>query len=138
MVLRETQEATVAERLDVSFAARHDRFDSEDGHWRGQVAVLLDEIRTETGTLERGQMAVPGTKGGVEVLILALGSAGAFTAVVGIIRAWLERDKHRSVELTFTDADGNSRTVQASAENAGSDVFAPLLANLGRDMAPEE
>lgn len=128
----------MAERLDVSFAARHDRFDSEDARWRDQVAVLLDDIQTETGTLEREQVAVPGTKGGVEVLILALGSAGVFNAVVGIIRAWLERDKHRAVELTFTDAEGNSRTVQASAENAGSDVFAPLLANLGRGTAPEE
>lgn len=128
----------MAEAPELSLIVRHRRFDDDDPRWRSQVSALLDDLRKETGALERRRTPVPGTKGSAEALVLALGSAGVVNASVQIIRAWLERDRHRSVELTFTDADGNPRCVTASAENAGRDVLAPIIAAAARTMAPEE
>jgi hypothetical protein len=56
-----------------------------------------------------------------------LSSSGALTLAVDVVRAWLARDKHRSVELTITDADGHTHIVRVSAENASTDALAPLI-----------
>jgi hypothetical protein len=122
--------------MQVGLVVRSDRYDDDHQRWREEVEDLLDALRIETDALERRRTPVPGTKGTAEALVLALGSAGVFEATVHILRAWLARDRDRAVELTFTDGDGTTRTVRASAENAGRDVFAPLAAaaaSLARD-----
>ena len=58
----------------------------------------------------------PGTKGTVDELIVALGSAGALTAAVECFRAWLQRDKSRSIDVRW-DEDGGERHVTFSGDN---------------------
>jgi exopolyphosphatase/pppGpp-phosphohydrolase len=113
--------------LEVGLVALNERFDDDDPRWRDQVADLVHELRRETESVQSRRTPVAGTKGTVDQLILALGSSGALTLAVDVVRAWLARDKHRSVELTVTDADGRTHTIRVSAENASNDAFAPLI-----------
>jgi len=56
-------------------------------------------------------VAAPGTKGAVEGVILALGSANAFLAAVQCFRAWLQRGRSRHLEITWTTEDGREEKV---------------------------
>ena len=49
-------------------------------------------------------------------IIIALGSAGVFTAVVSVVKAWLERDKIQQVELV--SLDGKNRITMTKAKAA--------------------
>jgi len=115
------------ETLEIGLVARNDQYDDDDPRWLAQSATLVHDLRRDTGTVRLHRTPVPGTKGAVDQLILSLGSAGAFSVAVQLIGTWLKRDRHRSVELAFTDADGNPRSIRVSAENAGSDALAPLI-----------
>jgi hypothetical protein len=115
------------ETLEIGLVTRNDRYDDDDPRWLTQTATLVHDLRRDTGSMRLHRTPVPGTKGAVDQLILSLGSAGAFSVAVQLIGLWLSRDRHRSVELTFTDTTGNPKTVRVSAENAGSDVLAPLI-----------
>ena len=118
----------MANTIEIGLAAANARFDDDDPRWRGQVADLMHELRRGAGSVRARREPVPGTKGAVDQVILALGSAGAFTAAVQIVRAWLARDKHRTVRMTVTGPDGRVRTVQISAENASAETLAPFVA----------
>jgi hypothetical protein len=87
----------MAQNLDIGLLPRSDRYDEEDERWREQVADLVHELRVETDAMKVSRTPVPGTKGSVDELILTLGSAGVFTTAVDVLRAWLARDKTRSV-----------------------------------------
>jgi Effector Associated Constant Component 1 len=114
--------------VEVGLAFRNERYDSDDPRWRDQVADLMQELRLAAGSVQIHRTPVPGTKGTVDQLILTLGSAGVFTTAVDVLRVWLARDRHRSVEVTVTGADGRPTTVRVDAENANSDAFAPVYA----------
>lgn len=117
----------MTEILEIGLVAGNDRYDDDDPRWLAQAATLVHDLRRDIGPVRVHRTPVPGTKGAVDQLILSLGSAGAFSVAVQMISTWLSRDRHRSVELTFTDAEGNPKTVRVSAENAGSDALAPLI-----------
>jgi len=101
--------------LDLVIQPRTDRYDPDDDRWQGQVADLYADLRREVGGVRRKRAQVEGTKGGVDTVILALGSAGAFTATVEYLRAWLGRDRSRSLEVTWT-ADGREQKVSVRGE----------------------
>lgn len=87
-----------------------ERFDPDNDAWRSQVADFYAGLRQEVGGLSSTWVAEPGTKGGVESVIVALGSAGAFTAAVEYFRAWLGRDRTRTLQISHT-VDGRTETV---------------------------
>jgi hypothetical protein len=118
----------MATTIEIGLAAANERFDDDDPRWRDQVGDLVDELRRETGSVRSQRVVVPGTKGTIDNLILALGSAGAFTAAVEIVRVWLARDKHRSVQFTFVDPRGGTRSIRVDAENAGSGAMESFVA----------
>jgi hypothetical protein len=68
-----------------------DRFDPNDVRWARQVDGLWRALEEQAGVVQRSIVQVPGKKGGVDVIILALGSAGAISAAVEVIRMWLGR-----------------------------------------------
>jgi hypothetical protein len=117
----------MAQSLEIGLVARNDRFDDDDTRWLAQTAALVQDLRHEVGRVRLDRTPVPGTKGAADQLILSLGSAGAFTVAIQLIRSWLGRDKDRSVEVSFVDAQGRTRTVRVSAANANSDALAPLI-----------
>ncbi|WP_369252385.1 effector-associated constant component EACC1 [Geodermatophilus amargosae] len=99
--------------LDLVLEPHSDRFDPADDRWRAQVGDLYTGLEGEVGGLRREAERVPGAKGTVDTVILALGSAGAFTAAVEFLRAWLTRDRSRRLDVSW-DVDGRTERVTVS------------------------
>ena len=88
--------------------------DEENGRsLRSQVAALHTDLQRETGSVATRSEPAPGTKGGFVDVVLALGTSGALVAAVEILRAWLGRDKTRSITATWTDEDGTTQSAAA-------------------------
>ncbi len=102
-------------RLELVVEPRSDDYDAADDRWRAQVGTLHEELAAQVDTFQRGR-AASGTKGTVDEVILALGSSGALTAAVECFRAWLQRDKSRSIDVRW-DEDGVERHVTFSGDN---------------------
>ena len=102
-------------RLELVVEPRSDDYVSSDDRWRAQVGSFYQELAAQVDTFQRNRSA-PGTKGTVDEIILALGSSGALTAAVECFRAWLQRDKSRSIDVRW-DEDGVERRVTFSGEN---------------------
>jgi hypothetical protein len=92
--------------LSVELIPRSDRFSSDHPSWAAQVNTLWGELEGSAGTVSREVTTAPGKKGGGETIILALGSAGAISAMVEVIKAWLGRDRSRSLEIATVDGHG--------------------------------
>jgi hypothetical protein len=102
-------------RLELVIEPRSDDYDAADDRWRTQVGALRQELAAQVDTFQRGRPE-PGAKGTVDEVILALGSSGALTAAVECFRAWLQRDKSRSIDVRW-DEDGVERHVTFSGDN---------------------
>ena len=92
----------------------NDSYDPDDDRWRDQVGTLYEDLYAQVETVLRGSPA-PGTKGTIDQLIIALGSAGAFTAVVECFRAWLGRDRDRRIDVKWED-NGVEHSVTLTGE----------------------
>ena len=79
-----------------------------------QVATLYTDLHAQVDTVRRGP-PVEGAKGGIDQLIIALGSAGAFNAAVDCLRAWLGRDRDRRIDVRW-DENGVERSVTLTGE----------------------
>ena len=102
--------------LVVSLHAHHDAFDDDHPAFRAQVAQLENEMVREVDEAEVVHHPVPGTKGTVAELVVALGQAGVLTATVEMVRLWLRRDRARSLEIEWTEGDETHRvTVRGDA-----------------------
>jgi hypothetical protein len=110
--------------FEVVVEPRNDQYDSDDEGWRDQVAALYAELSDSVDTVQRGRQ-VAGAKGMVDQLIIALGSAGVFTAAVECLRAWLGRDKDRRIELRWTQ-DGHERSVTLAGEAVDAETMREL------------
>jgi Effector Associated Constant Component 1 len=97
--------------LKVTVIPQSERFAPQDDRWLDQVAGLARELRAGTGALEIERSPRPGSKGAADTLILALGTAGAFTSTVEVIKAWLGRDRSRKVEVSWRDGDDTGEFV---------------------------
>jgi len=104
---------------------RTDRFDADDERWREQVSLLLRDLQREVGGVTRRQEPVAGTKGGAEVVIMALGSAGAFTATLEMVRSWLGRDRSRTLDISYT-IDDRTETVSIAGDAIDKEAMAKI------------
>jgi hypothetical protein len=122
-------------RLELVVEPRSADYDADDDRWRAQVGTLHQELAAQVDTFQRGRSA-PGTKGTVDQVIVALGSSGALTAAIECFRAWLQRDKSRSIDVrwdeggverhvTFSGANVDAATVKAITRAAAARVGGP-------------
>ena len=118
--------------ITVELTPHSDRFDPNDLRWATQVGTLWQALEEEAGTVRRDATQVPGQKGGVETIILALGSAGAITAMVEVVKAWLGRDRSRSLEITTVDEAGGRRTVTVHGEQIDDATLREAVKALAR------
>ena len=100
--------------LEVVVEPRNDQYDPDDDGWQDQVRTLYADLDASVGTIRRSRR-VDGAKGGADQLILALGSAGVFTAVVECLRAWLGRDRDRRLDVRWVE-NGAERSVTLTGE----------------------
>lgn len=108
--------------LELTLRTGSDRFDINDENWLAQEADLLNELRTEVGGIRQDRTAVPGSKGLVETVIVALGSAGAFKAAAQCLQGWLARDRTRRVELAWV-IDGREEKIILQGASIDPAVF---------------
>lgn len=87
--------------MEIEIAPGSETFEAGDDRWLTQVAGLYDELRASGVPIREESVPAPGEKGGIEVVIAALGSAGAFTAVITVIQSWLSRahDRHLALRI---------------------------------------
>jgi hypothetical protein len=111
----------VRRELELVIEPRNDEYGRDDDRWRAQVATLHQELQARVDTVSRGRL-VSGTKGTIDELIVALGSAGAFTAMVDCFRAWLGRDKSRRIDVRW-DEDGTERHVTFQGDAVDSETM---------------
>jgi hypothetical protein len=100
--------------FELAVEPRSDDYHPDDDRWRDQVAGLYSALHEQADVVQRGA-AVAGTKGTLDTLVVALGSAGAFTATVECLRAWLSRDRSRSIDVRWDD-NGTERFVTLSGD----------------------
>jgi hypothetical protein len=79
--------------------ATSDALPAADQRWRSQVAGLLADLQRSGAEVRRESTPVDGTKGGLEDIILALGTSGAIAGAVTVFRSWLARSADRSIEI---------------------------------------
>ena len=92
--------------IEITIEAHNENYDESDDRWIDQVDELIADCEREAGEVQKEVQAVEGKKGGVEAIILALGSAGALTAAVDIFKAWILRDRSRNLTLKITTPEG--------------------------------
>lgn len=110
-------------------------YDPEDGRWRDQVSELINGLDSEVGDVRREYTPVDDTKGGVASVILALGTAGAFTAAAEYFRSWLGRDKSRRLELSWT-GDGGPQSIVLDGDNVDEASFKILAEAAAAKLSP--
>jgi hypothetical protein len=115
--------------MDFEVEALSDRFDALDDRWLAQVGGLVGELGREVGPVERRATPAPGTKGDLGSIVLALGSAGAFTAAVEVLKSFVERDRGRSVRLSWHQ-DGRLESLEVGGNGVDEAVMARVLGAL--------
>jgi Effector Associated Constant Component 1 len=104
--------------FELAVEPRNEEYDRDDEGWRDQVVTLYADLHTNVDVVSRG-CPVEGDaakKGGLDQLIIALGSAGAFSAVVDCFRAWLGRDRDRRIDIRWDDENGVERSATLTGE----------------------
>lgn len=99
---------------------------------------LIADLRNAAGqqVAERG-VAVEGVKGLAAELIVGLTSAGGVTAFVQIVKAWLQRDRRRSVTLIITESE-TGKVVRIDGDAISNDVLTAALNGQNQLPALEE
>jgi hypothetical protein len=90
-------------------------------------AELVVDLRSVTGVqVSEGGVPAEGVKGVATELVVGLSSAGAVTAFVQIVKAWLQRDKRRSVTVTVTESE-SGKVVRIEGDAISNDVLTAAL-----------
>ena len=106
----------MAESIEMRLEPGTERFDPADERWLRQVRDLAQELH-RTGVRLQPSAPEPDTKGTVDQLVVSLGSAGAFTAMVEVVKSWLGRDRSRTLVMTFYK-DGQPKAIKLSGRVA--------------------
>ncbi len=118
--------------VDVAISTETTKYAPDSPQWRREVGALHNDLNRETGSVTTQSAPVPGTRGGVVEVILALGTSGALVAAVQVLRAWLGRDKTRTLTVTWTDSDGGRRQLTVTGENLDQRSFQALSESIGK------
>ena len=112
--------------LEVSIEPGSARFRPDDDRWLRQVSDFVRELSRSEVEVIRSTRVVPGAKGSVESILMAVGSAGALTAAVEVFKAWLGRDPTRSIKLEFQH-DGSVQSVELSGKGVNDGSLRRIL-----------
>jgi hypothetical protein len=122
--------------LKLSVEPHNDGYHPDDDRWRRQATALYAELDAVTD-VERHTRPVPGTRGAVEQVIVALGSAGVFSAAVECLRAWLGRDRGRRIDIRW-DEDGVEHFVTLTGEGVDVETVREISRAVARRVGGPE
>lgn len=123
-------------QFEIAIEPRNQEYDRDDDRWRNQVIGLYSELGAQVDTVRRSR-EVAGTKGTLDELIVALGSAGAFTATVECLRAWLNRDRSRRIDVRW-DENGAERFVTLTGDAIDVDSVRVIAAAAARRVGEQK
>lgn len=109
--------------IELELTPQHPSLDEE--RFADQVRDLIDALRADVGSVTARTTPVPGKRGGVEQILIAVGPS-AITGAVAAFKAWLDRDKLRQIAVKIP-AQGEAREVAITADAANVDEFEKLL-----------
>lgn len=117
--------------IEVMITPGTNRFALDDPGWRAQAAALYAMLGEDAVAVSARSTPTAGAKGAIDAAIIALGSSGALTAAVSCFRAWLARDKTRTLTITWTDGAGAERRFDVAGDNIDSASFQALVKDIG-------
>ncbi|MFF1921890.1 hypothetical protein ACFVW8_15120 [Streptomyces sp. NPDC058221] len=124
----------MASDVELTLAAGTGKFHPDDRRWLHQVATLHTDLREEAGAVSVRDASEEGAKGAMAAATLVVGSSGALTAAVACFRAWLVRDKTRTLTVTWTDDQGAEQTLTVTGSNVDQASFQVLTEGVGRRL----
>ena len=119
--------------MELTIKPQSDRFDEDDARWRDQVVAFHSDLRAEVGGTRLARTPAPGKKSPAADIILALGSSGALSAAVTMFRAWLSRDRTRSLKISWRDGD-KERSLSVRAEDLNDETFKEVARAAAQDF----
>jgi hypothetical protein len=79
----------------------NEQYDADDDQWFRQVAAFRREFADDVDGVRRETTVVPGTRGAIESVVLAVTSAGTMTAAAEFFKAWLGRSANRRIKVSL-------------------------------------
>ena len=125
----------MAEGVEFRVEPSSGRFDADDDRWLGEVADFFQGLRQAADEIRRERTPVPGTKGALDSIVVSLTSAGALTATVEFIKAWLGRDSSRRLRVAFGDG-GQLREVEFSGAELDAAALNQVTHALEAQLGP--
>jgi Effector Associated Constant Component 1 len=113
---------------------RSSRYEPTDYRWRRQTGSLYHDLRAEVGGVRVEAEPAPGEKGAVTQLVLELISSGALTAAITTLRAWLERDRTRTLDVEWDDGE-RRKHFSVSASTMDDETFEEFARAAARAVA---
>lgn len=110
------------------------RFEVLDDRWLSQVMGLVAELRIVVGGVSTVGEPADGFKGTVDSIVVSLASAGSLTATVELLKAWLGRDRTRSLKASWSDG-GELRTIELSGSGVDDAAFHDLVRAVTEQVA---
>lgn len=95
----------------IEIAPETDSYEADDDQWLAQVAAFYEGLRDRGISVREESKPAPGAKGDVSTIIVALGSAGAFTAAVAAFKDFLSRERTRRLRVRWTVGDQSREVV---------------------------
>lgn len=114
---------------ELIFKPANKLFSESDERWQAQVQTLLQDLRNAGGQVKQDYKPVPGAKGGVAEIILALGTSGALSLAVMAFKTWLARDRNRSIVIR-TSKTGTGDEMVITGENISEKMLQDALQKL--------
>jgi hypothetical protein len=119
--------------IDIEVSAESGRFDEHDERWLCQVRDFYNDLRIEIPGFRLASTMTPETKGTVDTVILALGSAGAFSSTLECFKAWLARDKSRRIRLVWR-RDGHKESIELNSGPLDAESLRRLSEAIGQGL----
>ena len=119
----------MASAVELRLEPTSGRFDATDDRWLDQVASLVAELREHAGDVTVRREPVPGAKGALDAIVLPLASAGVLTAAVEMLKAWLGRDRSRSLKVTWS-GDGAVQQFELAGSRVDDVAFDQIVSSV--------
>jgi hypothetical protein len=123
----------VESRVELRLEPTSDRYDAADDRWLDQVAAFVSELRSEVGDVDVQREPVAGAKGFLDTIVLPLASAGAVTGTIEMLKAWLGRDRSRSVKVTWA-ADGGVQQLELAGNSVDDAEFDRIVNSVAQQL----
>ena len=124
----------MANEFEIVLEPKSATFDPSDRRWIDQVNDLVTDCQKKVGKVTKKYIPQEGKKSGLEPLLLALGTSGAITAAVDVFKAWLARDKTRSIKIKIQKGDA---VQEVEVTSTGMDAKT-VKEYLEKAMSPEK